>query len=253
VATRKRRVPLDPDSSDEVLFASDYTCCVCRNPEREVLQIHHIDGDPSNNEFDNLAALCGECHHKTQVRGGFGKQLSPGLVQRYRDDWLERIDERRAKQAGQNVEMTIRQPERKMSPQQAREHAQRLRSLYKSLLASVQDLQSYVAWMCARPFESETLDARTERLKPYHDAALKKIWSTLADIRIEPGSQAVCDNLNSVFTYARNTLDALAKGYEKHGWWRNFSLSSCEGAFNGAVRDLRIAIHAHIQSIDDLT
>ncbi len=29
------------------------------------LEIHHVDGDRTNNELDNLQLLCGNCHHLT--------------------------------------------------------------------------------------------------------------------------------------------------------------------------------------------
>lgn len=35
------------------------------HPAREVLQIHHVDGDRSNNVLENLQLLCGTCHAMT--------------------------------------------------------------------------------------------------------------------------------------------------------------------------------------------
>lgn len=29
------------------------------------LEVHHMDGDRTNNELDNLQLLCGNCHHQT--------------------------------------------------------------------------------------------------------------------------------------------------------------------------------------------
>ena len=37
------------------MFASDRTCCVCRDSSRKT-QIHHVDGDPSNTSPTELAA-----------------------------------------------------------------------------------------------------------------------------------------------------------------------------------------------------
>ncbi len=61
------------------MFASDSTCCVCRERGKAV-QVHHIDEDPSNNTPANLAVLCLECHNQTQVSGGFGRKLTDTLV-----------------------------------------------------------------------------------------------------------------------------------------------------------------------------
>ena len=78
----------------EVLFASDNTCCVCNERGRAV-QIHHLDENPNNHEFANLAVLCLDCHNKTQARGGFGRKLTRDVVCRFRDEWLNRVSKRR--------------------------------------------------------------------------------------------------------------------------------------------------------------
>lgn len=90
----KNRVGIPSDLSADVMFASDRTCCVCRERGR-TLQLHHIDENPSNNTFENLSVLCLECHNDTQVKGGFGRKLNSILVIKYRNEWLERVDQRR--------------------------------------------------------------------------------------------------------------------------------------------------------------
>jgi hypothetical protein len=90
----KVRTPVPPNITAEVLFAHDHTCCYCRERGKAV-QIHHIDDDPSNHVATNLAVLCLEDHNDTQVTGGFGRKLSDAEVRRYRDDWLERVRNRR--------------------------------------------------------------------------------------------------------------------------------------------------------------
>lgn len=90
----KKRVPIPKVDAAKVLFASDRTCCVCREPGKRV-QIHHIDDDPSNNEHSNLSVLCFECHGDTQTTGGFGRQLDAEQVRLYRDDWHQIVTNRR--------------------------------------------------------------------------------------------------------------------------------------------------------------
>ena len=92
---KKKRIPIPEDLAADVMLAADRTCCVCRDNRKEV-QIHHIDGDPSNNTEENLAVLCFEHHNETQIKGGFGRKLSPALVTRYRDRWLKDVEWRRA-------------------------------------------------------------------------------------------------------------------------------------------------------------
>lgn len=90
----KDRVPIPPEVAAELLFASDHTCCVCRDPGRAV-QIHHIDENPANNAKANLSVLCLLCHDDTQIKGGFGRKLDAKLVTQYRDDWHARVVGRR--------------------------------------------------------------------------------------------------------------------------------------------------------------
>ena len=79
----------------EILVSSDRTCCVCRQP-RNSLQLHHIDGNPANNDPQNIAVLCVQCHDETQLTGGFGRRLDAQTVARYRDIWLADVEKRRA-------------------------------------------------------------------------------------------------------------------------------------------------------------
>ncbi len=84
------RTPIPEEVAAAVLFRQDRTCCVCEERGKRV-QIHHIDGDPSNNEPRNLAALCFDCHDETQIKGGFGRTLNPSQVSLYRDEWEARV------------------------------------------------------------------------------------------------------------------------------------------------------------------
>ena len=88
------RVPIPEAVATEVLFSQDHTCCVC-NERGKPVQIHHIDENPSNNDPDNLAALCLDDHDRTQQKGGFGRKRSAAEVRRYRDNWVKRVIERR--------------------------------------------------------------------------------------------------------------------------------------------------------------
>lgn len=46
-----------------------HQCECCKNKlwlDKPIgLEVHHIDGDRTNNEFNNLQLLCGNCHHQT--------------------------------------------------------------------------------------------------------------------------------------------------------------------------------------------
>lgn len=91
---KKARSSIPPDISSSILFQSDRTCCVCREP-RKSIQIHHLDENPSNNAMDNLVVLCLDCHDQTQITGGFGRKLSADQVILYRNDWHKLVEKRR--------------------------------------------------------------------------------------------------------------------------------------------------------------
>ncbi len=97
MVNKKIRKPIPKEISALVLFLSDRTCCICRINGKPV-QIHHIDSAPSNNQQENLAVLCFDCHHKTQIEGGFGKKLDAAQVKLYRDNWLRIIEKKRDEQ-----------------------------------------------------------------------------------------------------------------------------------------------------------
>lgn len=73
---------------DLVLFESDRTCCLCREKERPV-QIHHIDGNHSNNERSNLAVFCALCHTLAHTNVPFARDLTPDQVRLYDKSWRD--------------------------------------------------------------------------------------------------------------------------------------------------------------------
>ena len=105
----KTRTTIPADLAAEVMFVADNTCCVCRE-RGKALQLHHIDEVPSNNVAVNLALLCLQCHNETQLAGGFGRKLNAPLVTRYRDEWLERVANRRAEADAQAVNRQVGHP-----------------------------------------------------------------------------------------------------------------------------------------------
>lgn len=78
----------------QILFASDHTCCICRDRNRDV-QIHHIDSNPSNNVFENLAVLCLDCHSRATGQRGLGRAYKPLEVSLYKDAWERHVQESR--------------------------------------------------------------------------------------------------------------------------------------------------------------
>ncbi|WP_294121799.1 HNH endonuclease signature motif containing protein [Sphingomonas sp.] len=65
-------------------MANRHACCVCQKTR---VQIHHIDGDPSNNDPKNLAAVCLEHHDMATATSGLTKKLKPDDVRAYKEKW----------------------------------------------------------------------------------------------------------------------------------------------------------------------
>ena len=103
---RKHRTPIPKNVEARVRFLSDDTCCVCNEREKDI-QMHHIDGDPSNHAFENLAILCLECHDKAEKTGGMTRKLNPKLVTLYRDQWLKTVELRKEMANRADVERQV--------------------------------------------------------------------------------------------------------------------------------------------------
>lgn len=67
-----------------VLLANRHACCVC---QRGDVQIHHINGDNSDNEERNLAVLCLSHHNKATAPPGLTAALKPEHIREYKRDW----------------------------------------------------------------------------------------------------------------------------------------------------------------------
>lgn len=66
----------------DVIFKSNRECVVCN---KRGDHIHHIDGDDSNNKFENLALLCFDCHSEASLTGSLRKKLTDKTIIKYRD------------------------------------------------------------------------------------------------------------------------------------------------------------------------
>jgi hypothetical protein len=69
-----------------VLMSNRHACCVCQKPR---VQLHHIDGDPSNGVAENLAALCTDHHDQASMVIGLTAKLRPQEVLQYKRSWEE--------------------------------------------------------------------------------------------------------------------------------------------------------------------
>jgi hypothetical protein len=87
----KRKKPTQ-DVEAQVIFKSDRRCCVCQKLGDH---IHHIDGNPANSVFDNLAFLCFKHHNKATIEKSLNKKLTSKTVIKYRDHWYKVVENKR--------------------------------------------------------------------------------------------------------------------------------------------------------------
>ena len=81
------------DVVTRLMWASDRTCNWCQT-ERRHLEIHHINGKPDDNRYDNLILLCRNCHSEVSARD-LGRDSPPGLLVKYKQFWEGIVAERR--------------------------------------------------------------------------------------------------------------------------------------------------------------
>lgn len=85
-----RRVKIGEEVGADVRFAVDSRCCLCEwhgafpPPRTQNGQIHHLDGDRSNSDPDNLVWLCLDHHEEAGKKGRVSRNLSPATIRRYR-------------------------------------------------------------------------------------------------------------------------------------------------------------------------
>jgi hypothetical protein len=87
---KRRRVP--GELADQLMVANRHTCCICHEP-RHPVEKHHINGNPADNEWNNLAVICRNCHGLVTATGNLGTSYTAGEVFRYKQLWEKRCAE----------------------------------------------------------------------------------------------------------------------------------------------------------------
>lgn len=88
--TKRQAIP--SKLTDHLLAANRHTCCICHEP-RHPVERHHINGDPTDSVWDNLAVLCCNCHGLVTAKSNIGCRYTPGEVLRYKKVWEKRCAE----------------------------------------------------------------------------------------------------------------------------------------------------------------
>ncbi|MDR3741840.1 MAG: HNH endonuclease signature motif containing protein [Terracidiphilus sp.] len=88
----KQRRPVPVKVADRLMVANRHTCCICNQP-RHPVEKHHINEDPSDNEWSNLAVVCRNCHGLVTQKGNLGARYSQGEVLFFKLRWEKRCAE----------------------------------------------------------------------------------------------------------------------------------------------------------------
>lgn len=76
----------------ETLAKCNNRCCVCQIP---FVVLHHIDENPSNNDPDNLAPLCPNCHSQAHSVSHLVTNLTVERIKLLRNIWYEYCERRK--------------------------------------------------------------------------------------------------------------------------------------------------------------
>ncbi len=93
------RKPIPQDIQDNILTSSARRCCLCFGINSDFNekngQIAHIDQDPANPDFENLAFLCLDHHDQYDGKRKQSKNITAGEVKRYRNMLYQAVEKRR--------------------------------------------------------------------------------------------------------------------------------------------------------------
>ena len=92
--TKRKSIP----SSDRshMLLMNQHACCICG---KSGVQIHHINGDHSDNDPSNLAVLCIRHHDDATKPRGMSARLNADQIKEYKATWEKACHERTSKGA----------------------------------------------------------------------------------------------------------------------------------------------------------
>jgi hypothetical protein len=89
IASNMPRTKIPEKTAALIIFEADRKCCVCKNLGD---QIHHLDGNNSNNSKENLVLLCLNCHADASNSNYMRRNvLTKEVILHYKQEYLENI------------------------------------------------------------------------------------------------------------------------------------------------------------------
>lgn len=86
------RKAVPEEIKSEILSLANNRCCDCQTP---FVQLRHTDGDPSNNDIDNIAPLCPYCHSQAHSQNMLTTNLTASRLKTLRDRWYSDCENRK--------------------------------------------------------------------------------------------------------------------------------------------------------------
>lgn len=80
------RIAISSKLADQLLVEVHHRCCICVE-HRKVANIHHIDGNNSNNTYENLVGVCGECHADLHTKSTMRRNITVNQIRMYKEEW----------------------------------------------------------------------------------------------------------------------------------------------------------------------
>jgi len=86
----KQRKTISQNLKYKLFYNCARTCCVCKC-QKNPIQIHHIDNNPSNNIYENLIVLCSNCHDEAHTDHKLTNNLTTKELIHHKTLWEENI------------------------------------------------------------------------------------------------------------------------------------------------------------------
>jgi len=100
MARKRISAPLE----QKILYESRWVCAVC---QASGCQIHHIDGDPSNNVEENLIVLCTKHHDEAHTKRTMSKNLDSSALRHAKDAWIANVKSTRESTASVSGQLAL--------------------------------------------------------------------------------------------------------------------------------------------------
>jgi len=86
----KHRIKIPQTTQMQILYKAAKTCTVCKCKDKPLI-IHHIDGNPSNNDEENLILLCNDCHDEAHTKHEHSLNMNANRLFFFKNEWENQV------------------------------------------------------------------------------------------------------------------------------------------------------------------